>query len=170
VNIEHTNLVLGNELSSLAKGSMAVGVNFKTFIHPVVLAMSVLFTAIFSAASIVWDREFGFLGAMLVAPVSRPSIVVGKCLGGTTIAALQDVIMLALAGLADVPYKPVLMLTLAGEILLAAHSVRRNHGGPDHPVPGVHGADSDARDAAVLPVRRAVPAARAAPSGSVRSP
>ena len=48
--------------------------NFKTFIFPGVLAMSVLFTAIFSAASIVWDREFGFLREMLVAPVAgRPS-------------------------------------------------------------------------------------------------
>ena len=47
------------------------GVDFKTFIYPGVLAMSVLFTAIFSAGSIVWDREFGFLREMLVAPVSR---------------------------------------------------------------------------------------------------
>ncbi len=48
--------------------------------------MSVLFTAIFSAASIVWDREFGFLREMLVAPVSRSAIVIGKCLGGATVA------------------------------------------------------------------------------------
>jgi ABC-2 type transport system permease protein len=53
--------VLGTGLSSLASKGMPPGVDFKTFIYPGVLSMSVLFTAIFSAASIVWDREFGFL-------------------------------------------------------------------------------------------------------------
>src|SRR5690242_21565633 len=64
-------LVLGTGLSSLARGSLPSGVDFKTFIYPGVLAITVLFTAIFSAASIVRDREFGFLREMLVAPVSR---------------------------------------------------------------------------------------------------
>jgi len=116
-------LVLGTGLSSLAKGSMPSGVSFKTFIYPGVLAMSVMFTAIFSAASIVWDREFGFLREMLVAPVSRASIVIGKCLGGATIATFQGIIMLALAGLAGVPYDPVLMLILIGEMLLLAFTL-----------------------------------------------
>jgi daunorubicin resistance ABC transporter membrane protein len=116
-------LVLGTGLSSLAKGSLPPGVNFKTFIYPGVLAMSVMFTAIFSAASIVWDREFGFLREMLVAPVSRSAIVVGKCLGGATIATIQGVVMLALAWLADVPYNPVLLITLVGELLLLAFTL-----------------------------------------------
>jgi ABC-2 type transport system permease protein len=116
-------LVLGTGLSSLAKGSMPPGVSFKAFIYPGVLAMSVMFTAIFSAASIVWDREFGFLREMLVAPVSRSAIVIGKCLGGATIATFQGIIMLGLAGLADVPYNPVLMITLAAELLLLAFTL-----------------------------------------------
>jgi ABC-2 type transport system permease protein len=116
-------LVLGTGLSSLASHSMPPGVNFKTFIYPGVLAMSVMFTAIFSAASIVWDREFGFLREMLVAPVSRSAIVVGKILGGATIATFQGIIMLALAGLADVPYNPVLLLTLAAELFLLAFTL-----------------------------------------------
>jgi ABC-2 type transport system permease protein len=116
-------LVLGTGLSSLAQASMPPGIDFKTFIYPGVLAMSVLFTAIFSAASIVWDREFGFLREMLVAPVSRASIVIGKCLGGATIATMQGLIILALAGLAGVPYNPVLMLTLTGEMLLLAFTL-----------------------------------------------
>jgi ABC-2 type transport system permease protein len=116
-------LVLGTGLSSLAQGSLPSGVDFKTFIYPGVLAMTVLFTAIFSAASIVWDREFGFLREMLVAPVSRASIVIGKCLGGATIATMQGIIILALAGLAGVPYDPVLMLTLTGEMLLLAFTL-----------------------------------------------
>ena len=115
--------ILGTGLSSLAKGGMPPGVNFKTFIYPGVVAMSVLFTAIFSAASIVWDREFGFLREMLVAPVSRSAIVIGKCLGGATIATFQGILMLILAGLADVPYNPVLLLTLVGELLLLAFTL-----------------------------------------------
>jgi ABC-2 type transport system permease protein len=116
-------LVLGTGLSSLAQGSMPPGVSFKAFIYPGVLAMSVLFTAIFSAASIVWDREFGFLREMLVAPVSRSAIVIGKILGGATIATFQGIIMLALAPLADVPYNPVLMIILVGELLLLAFTL-----------------------------------------------
>jgi ABC-2 type transport system permease protein len=88
-----------------------------------VLAMSVLFTAIFSAASIVWDREFGFLREMLVAPVSRAAIVIGKCLGGATIATFQGIVILALAGVAHVPYNPVLFLTLIGELLLLSFTI-----------------------------------------------
>ncbi len=116
-------LVLGTGLSALAKNSLPPGVSFKAFIYPGVLAMSVMFTAIFSAASIVWDREFGFLREMLVAPVRRSAIVVGKISGGATIATFQGIIMLALAGLADVPYNPVLLLTLAGELLLLAFTL-----------------------------------------------
>ncbi len=97
--------------------------DFKTFIYPGVLAMSVLFTSIFSAGSIVWDREFGFLREILVAPVSRASIVVGKCLGGATIATFQGIIFLALAGFAHVPYNPVLLLTLVGELLLLSFTL-----------------------------------------------
>jgi ABC-2 type transport system permease protein len=115
--------VLGTGLSRLASRGLPVGVDFKTFIYPGVLAMSVLFTAIFSAASIVWDREFGFLAEMLVAPVRRWTIVVGKCLGGATVATFQGIIFLALAGVAHVPYDPVLLLTLIGELLLLSFTL-----------------------------------------------
>jgi ABC-2 type transport system permease protein len=85
--------------------------------------MSVLFTAMFSAASIVWDREFGFLREMLVAPVSRAAIVIGKCLGGATVATFQGIVILVLAGLAGVPYNPVLFLIVIGELLLLSFTV-----------------------------------------------
>ena len=115
--------VLGTGLSRLASRGLPAGVDFRTFIYPGVLAMSVLFTAIFSAASIVWDREFGFLREMLVAPVRRWAIVVGKCLGGATVATFQGLIFLALAGVAHVPYNPVLLLTLVGELLLLSFTL-----------------------------------------------
>jgi ABC-2 type transport system permease protein len=115
--------VLGTGLSRLASRGLPAGVDFRTFIYPGVLAMSVLFTSIFSAASIVWDREFGFLREMLVAPVRRWAIVVGKILGGATVATFQGVIFLALAGVAHVPYNPVLLLTLVGELLLLSFTL-----------------------------------------------
>ena len=115
--------VLGTGLSRLAGRGLPVGVDYMTFIYPGVLAMSVLFTAIFSAASIVWDREFGFLREMLVAPVRRWAIVIGKCLGGATVATFQGLIFLALAGVAHVPYDPVLLLTLVGELLLLSFTL-----------------------------------------------
>ncbi len=115
--------VLGTGLSRLASRGLPAGVDFKTFIYPGVLAMSVLFTSIFSAASIVWDREFGFLREMLVAPVRRWAIVIGKCLGGATVATFQGIIFLALAGVAHVPYDPALLFTLAGELLLLSFTL-----------------------------------------------
>jgi ABC-2 type transport system permease protein len=115
--------VLGTGLSRLASRGLPSGVHFETFIYPGVLAMSVLFTAIFSAASIVWDREFGFLAEMMVAPVRRWTIVIGKCLGGATVATFQGVIFLALAGVAHVPYSPTLLLTLLGELLLLSFTL-----------------------------------------------
>jgi ABC-2 type transport system permease protein len=115
--------ILGTGLGSLAGRGLPPGISFRTFIYPGVVAMGVLFTAIFSAGSIVWDREFGFLREMLVAPVNRGAIVLGKCLGGATVATFQGIIVLALAGLADVPYNPVLILTLIGELLLLSFTL-----------------------------------------------
>jgi len=111
-------LVIGTGFGALAPSSGSV--NFKTFMFPGILAMTVLFTALFSAISIVWDREFGFLREMLVAPVRRGAIVVGKCAGGTTTAAIQGAVMLLLAGLVGVPYSPTLFATLLGEMILVA--------------------------------------------------
>src|SRR6202012_2779858 len=115
--------VLGTGLASLASHGLPQGIDFKTFIYPGVLAMSVLFTAIFSAASIVWDREFGFLREMLVAPVSRSAIVIGKCLGGATVSTFQGIIILCLAGLAGVPYNPILIVTVIGGVLLLSFTL-----------------------------------------------
>ena len=115
--------VLGTGLGSLASHGLPPGISFKTFIYPGVVAMGVLFTAIFSAGSIVWDREFGFLREMLVAPVNRGSIVLGKCFGGATVATFQGIIVLALAGLADVPYNPILIIILIGELLLLSFTL-----------------------------------------------
>jgi len=114
--------VLGTGLSSLTHGQTG-NVNLRTFIFPGVLSLSVLFTAMFSAVSIVWDREFGFLREMLVAPVRRSAIITGKCLGGATVATIQGVIVLAMAGLVHVPYAPVMLMTLFFEMMLLGFAV-----------------------------------------------
>ena len=112
--------VLGSGLASLVSSG---DVDFRTFLFPGVLATSVLVTAAFSGISMVWDREFGFLREMLVAPVSTLSILTGKCLGGATVATLQSLIILALAGLVDVPYNLVMMLKLVVLLFLMAFMI-----------------------------------------------
>ena len=112
-------LVLGPGLQTLSAASTD-GVDLTTFMFPGVICMALVYSAMFSAASLVWDRELGFLREMMVAPVRRSSIVLGKCLGGATIAATQGVLVLALAGLVHVPYDPVLLLGVFGlEVLIA---------------------------------------------------
>jgi ABC-2 type transport system permease protein len=114
--------VLGGGLQRLSSGGTH-GVDLQTFIYPGVLCISVMFTAMFSAASIVWDREFGFLREMMVAPVRRSSIVIGKALGGATVASFQGVILICLAGAVHVPYDPVLILGILAIQALLAFSI-----------------------------------------------
>lgn len=114
--------VLGSGLSSVTRtGPAGAHVDFRTFMFPGVIAMTLLFTAMFSAVSIVWDREFGFLREMLVAPVSRAALITGKCAGGATVATIQATIVLALAGLVHVPYSPALLAVMLAEMALAAY-------------------------------------------------
>ena len=115
-------LVLGPGLQSLSAASTD-GVDLTTFMFPGVICMALVYSAMFSAASLVWDRELGFLRELMVAPVRRSSVVLGKCLGGATIAATQGVIVLALAGLVHVPYDPVLLLGVFGLELLIAFTI-----------------------------------------------
>jgi ABC-2 type transport system permease protein len=114
--------VLGSGLNSVTRPNTG-DVDLTTFIYPGILCVSVMFTAIFSAASIVWDREFGFLREMMVAPVRRSSIVIGKCLGGATVASLQGVVLIVLAPLVDVPYSLPLVLGIFGMMLLLAFAM-----------------------------------------------
>ncbi|MFQ6015586.1 MAG: ABC transporter permease [Anaerolineae bacterium] len=97
-------------------GGLPVGqgedVNFIKFMYPGVIGMTVLFTSIFSGISIVWDREFGFLKEMLVAPISRTTVALGKTLGGSTVAMIQGTLMLIFAPLVGVELSLGLVLRL----------------------------------------------------------
>ncbi len=111
--------VFGSGLSkTLAMGNF--GVDFVQFMYPGIVAMSVMSVAFFSTVSTVWDREFGFLKEILVAPVSRVAVALGKTLGATTIASIQALLLLILAPLIGVkisfltiPQLIVFMLLLA---------------------------------------------------------
>lgn len=110
--------VLGYGMTSLV--GTTGGFDFKKFVFPGIVAMTVVTTAIFSAISIVWDREFGFLREMLVAPVSRGALVAGKTLGGASIATVQGTIMLALAPLIGVRLTALTVVEVIGTELLMA--------------------------------------------------
>ncbi len=113
--------VLGTALSPNFNGP--AGLRFSEFIFPGIISMTVLFTSIFSAVSIVWDREFGFLKEVLVAPVSRWAIVVGKALGGSTVAVLQGCLMLLMAPLVGVQLTPGLVVLSVAVMFLIALAI-----------------------------------------------
>jgi ABC-2 type transport system permease protein len=104
-------------------GAALVDVGYTTFMYPGVLAMSVLFTSIFSSMSIVWDREFGFLKEIQVAPISRTAVAIGKALGGSTVAMLQAALLLLVAPLAGVALTPLLVLQILGLMFLLAFAL-----------------------------------------------
>jgi ABC-2 type transport system permease protein len=110
--------VMGTGLGSIV--DTGGDLDFRTFLYPGVLATSVLFTAAFAGISLVWDREFGFLREMMVAPISRASIIWGKCLGGALVATAQSLLLLALVGTVGIPYDPVLLVELVGCLFLGS--------------------------------------------------
>jgi ABC-2 type transport system permease protein len=100
--------VFGSGLSTTLRGTTGgfggtgSSLQYVQFIFPGIIGMSVLFTSIFGAMSIVWDREFGFLKEVLVAPIHRSAVAIGKTLGGATQAMLQGLVILVLAPLVGV--------------------------------------------------------------------
>jgi ABC-2 type transport system permease protein len=98
--------LLGNALGGMFEGTETFpeGMNYVQFIAPGIIGMTILFTSVFAGVSIIFDREFGFLKEILVAPVSRLSIVMGKAFGGTTTAMIQGMIMFVLALLLGVNF------------------------------------------------------------------
>ena len=124
-------IVFGTGLSSALKGAFggvagasgSAGINYVQFIYPGIIGMAVLFTSIFSAMSIVWDREFGFLKEVLVAPIDRSAIAIGKTLGGSTQAMVQGLILLVLAPFIGVTLTPLAVLELIPLIFVLAFAL-----------------------------------------------
>ena len=86
--------LVGGGMSRVVSPTM--GVPYMQFIFPGIIGMTILFSSIFSSISIIWDKEFGFMKEMLVAPVSRFSLVVGKALSGTAVSTIQALLIVLL--------------------------------------------------------------------------
>jgi len=113
-------VLFGGGFSAAISGLGQGQVNYTQFLFPGILAMTVLFTGVFSAVSIVWDREFGFLKEVMVAPVERTAVAVGKVAGGSSIAILQGVIILVLAPLLGIRMSLFQVIQIIGILLLLA--------------------------------------------------
>jgi ABC-2 type transport system permease protein len=114
-------LLLGGGLSaSFRPPGAPAGASYLGYLYPGILALVLLFTAIFATISTVEDRRSGFLQGVLVAPVSRTAIVVGQALGGTTLAVGQGLLFLALAPLAGIALEPARVLAATGVMTVVA--------------------------------------------------
>lgn len=108
-------VVFGSGLRGI---SVPGGLNYQTYIFPGILGMTLLFTSVFSGVSVIWDREFGFLKEILVAPVSRTTIVIGKALGSGTSALIQGTLLLPLSYLVGAHLPPLSFLILMPTMVL----------------------------------------------------
>jgi ABC-2 type transport system permease protein len=104
-------------------GQMMPGVNYIQFMYPGIVAMTVLMTSIMSGVSIVWDREFGFLKEVLVSPLNRSGILLGKAVGGAGIAIIQGLIMLVIAPFVGVSLSWGIVLGLIPLIIILSLSL-----------------------------------------------
>ena len=100
-------LIFGSGMRTIAVSGAQ---DYRAFLFPGIIGMTILFTSIASGVSVIWDREFGFLKEILVAPVSRSSVVLGKAIGGGTIAVIQGIILLPLSFLVGVYLPPLTYL------------------------------------------------------------
>ncbi|MCX6004642.1 MAG: ABC transporter permease, partial [Chloroflexi bacterium] len=110
-------LVFGSGMRSLQVPGVG---NYQMFMFPGILAMTLLFTSVWSGVSVIWDREFGFLKEIMVAPVSRTSIVIGKALGSGTSAFMQGFIILPLSFLVGVNLSPLSIAMLIPIMVIIA--------------------------------------------------
>lgn len=104
-------------------GDVVPGVGFIQFMYPGIMAMTVLMSSLMSGLSVVWDREFGFLKEVLVAPLSRTGIVLGKELGTAVIALGQGFVMLALAPIVGVKLDAMLVVKLIPLLIIVSLSL-----------------------------------------------
>jgi len=105
-------LVLGKGITAGMSLNGAANVDYISFMYPGIIGMSILFTSMFSAISIIWDKEFGFLKEVLVAPVPRWGVALGKSLGGATIAMFQSVILICMAPIAHISLSVLVVIEM----------------------------------------------------------
>jgi ABC-2 type transport system permease protein len=119
-------LIMGIGLNPYFRGEVYGEVRFVIpftylqFIFPAVIALNMLYTSVQSAVSVIWDREFGFLREILVSPIPRSAVLLGKVLGGTTVAMFHGALVLTLAGFANVTLSVERVLAGLGYMALLA--------------------------------------------------
>lgn len=118
-------VVLGTGLGAAfrAAGGSWGAIDYQQFIFPGIIAMAVLFNATFGAMSIIWDREFGFLREILVAPIDRSAVAIGKALGTASQATIQGVVLLVLAPLVGVHLTPLAVVEIVPLVFVLAFAV-----------------------------------------------
>ncbi|MCY4530015.1 MAG: ABC transporter permease, partial [Chloroflexi bacterium] len=104
-------------------GDLGGEISFVQFMYPGIMAMTVIMSSLFAGMSVVWDREFGFLKEVLVAPLSRVGIVIGKAVGGSFAAMVQGTVMLVIAPIVGVTLTPLIVLKLLPIILILSLSL-----------------------------------------------
>ena len=110
--------VIGSGLGSAAPSTLTPGVDYQQFIFPGIVCMSIIFTSVFYGSYIIWDRKFDFLKSVMVAPVSRATVFVGKTLGGMTNSLIQAAILLAIGVAIGIPFTPLSLAQAVVVVLL----------------------------------------------------
>jgi ABC-2 type transport system permease protein len=106
--------------SHLAVGSQ---IGYQQFIFPGIICMSVIFTSVFFGSYIIWDRKFDFLKSVMVAPVSRTTIFIGKTFGGMTTSLIQAAILLVVGIVIGIHYTPLSIVLIIGIVLLLSFAM-----------------------------------------------
>ncbi|MER5208281.1 ABC transporter permease [Streptomyces sp. NPDC002825] len=114
--------ILGGGLAALIPRS-SLGVGYQTYLFPGMLMMTVQTPAIMVGIRLITDRESGYLRELLMAPVRRSTLLLGSCAGGTLTATVQGAVLLGLAGVAGLPYDPLLLVLLLAGMILASFTV-----------------------------------------------
>jgi ABC-2 type transport system permease protein len=104
-------------------GEVGSEIDYQQFIFPGVICMSVIFSSVFFGSYIIWDRKFDFLKSVMVAPVSRTTIFIGKTFGGMTTSIIQAAILLVFGLAIDIHYTPFSIVTIAVIILLLSFAL-----------------------------------------------
>lgn len=114
--------ILGGGLAALIPNP-SLGVGYQTYLFPGMLMMTVQTPAIMVGIRLITDRQSGYLRELLMAPVSRPTLLLGSCAGGTMVSAVQGAVLLGLAGAVSLPYDPVLLSLLLAGMILASFTI-----------------------------------------------
>ncbi|MGW0122546.1 ABC transporter permease [Streptomyces sp. NPDC003327] len=114
--------ILGGGLAALIPRS-SLGVGYQTYLFPGMLMMTVQTPAIMVGIRLITDRQSGYLRELLMAPVSRSTLLLGNCAGGTLTAAVQGAVLLCLVGAVGLPYDPVLLVLLLACMVLASFTI-----------------------------------------------